>query len=254
MKPVDPDKRAIRHAFGKAAASYDSVAAVQARIVTQLLEYCPPTAAGTILDAGCGTGRGAEGLAALYPGSTILGLDAALGMCQAMHSAKVMCADIEALPLRADSLNLYWSSLAWQWTEPRIAARESFRVLRQGGEFRVATLGPRTMFELREVFGGIDDHPHVRSFDPPEYCEEALQLAGFTDIRVAGSCECGYFPDLATLMRSIRRLGAHVLDKRRPTLMGRQAWMQLSAAYENFRTCEGLPVSHDVIYLCARKE
>lgn len=254
MKPSEPDKRAIRHAFGMAAASYDSVAAVQARIVTQLLTYCPSTVAGTILDAGCGTGRGTEGLSTLYPENPVLGLDAALGMCQTMRGAKVLCADIEALPLRSDSLALYWSSLAWQWTDLRIAARESFRVLQQGGELRVATLGPRTMYELREVFAGVDDHPHVRSFDPAEYCEEALRLAGFTDVRVTSACERGFFPDLAILMRSIRRLGAHVLDKRRPTLMGRQAWMQLSAAYENFRTCEGLPVSHDVIYLCARKE
>jgi malonyl-CoA O-methyltransferase len=55
-------------------------------------------------------------------------------------------------------------------------------------------------------------------------------------------------------MRSIRQLGAHVIAGRRQGLLGRQAWARLSAAYEEFRTPGGLPVSHDVIYLSAQKE
>lgn len=254
MTQRETNKRAIRQAFGEAAQSYDAVAAVQTRVVRQLIGLCPAAIQGQVLDAGCGTGSGLRALAARYPEARFLGLDAALGMCRSVATPGILCGDIEALPLRTESLALYWSSLAWQWTTPRLAAAEAFRTLQSGGELRVATLGPQTMFELREVFAGIDAHQHVRSFDQPESCAAALQLAGFTSVRIGTARECGYYSDLASLMRSIRRLGAHVLDRRRQTLMGRQTWARLSAAYERYRTAEGLPVSHDVIYLSARKD
>lgn len=254
MTQRETGKRAIRQAFGEAAPSYDAVAAVQARIVQHLIGLCPAAIQGCALDAGCGTGNGLRVLARRYPDADLLGLDAALGMCQGLSFPGITCGDIEALPLRAESLALYWSSLAWQWTSPSLAAAEAFRTLQAGGELRVATLGPQTMFELREAFASVDTHQHVRQFDTQASCEVALRKAGFANICISTARECGHYADLASLMRSIRRLGAHVLDSRRQTLMGRQTWTRLCAVYEMFRTAEGLPVSHDVIYLSARKD
>jgi malonyl-CoA O-methyltransferase len=254
MTQRNPGKSAIRQAFGAAAASYDAVADVQGRIVAKLINHCPQNLQGRILDAGCGTGNGARLLAAHNPQACILGLDAALGMCRTIDAFGVACGDIETLPIRPATLAMYWSSLAWQWTSPALAAAEAFRTLQPGGQLRVATLGPQTMSELRQVFKEVDGFPHVREFDSAADCESALHAAGFTQIRLQAGKECGYFADLATLMRSIRQLGAHVIAGRRQGLLGRQAWARLSAAYEEYRTPGGLPVSHDVIYLSAQKE
>ena len=33
--------------------------------------------------------------------------------------------------------------------------------------------------------------------------------------------------------------------------MGRAAWQKVEAAYERFRTAEGLPATYDIIFACA---
>jgi len=255
MRHTEQDeKRAIRLAFDAAVDSYDAVADIQRQVASALFRHLPERLDGLFLDAGCGTGHGTRLLEAGFSQAQIIGLDAALGMCRTGTRGSVICADIEALPLRTGSLALYWSSLAWQWTRPLEAATEAFRTLAPDGVLRVATLGPGTMHELRSSFGKADSFSHVRSFDTPEYHAEALQQAGFREIRLYRENLCGFFPDLPCLLRSIRRLGAHVITERRRGLFGRQAWSSLSTAYETFRTEEGLPVSHDVIYLIAQKE
>lgn len=255
MRHTEPaEKRAIRAAFDAAADSYDAVADVQRQVASALSRYLPDNLNGLFLDAGCGTGHGTRLLGAGFPEARIIGLDAALGMCRTGTQGQVVCADIEALPLPPGSLALYWSSLAWQWTRPMETAAEAFRTLAPEGVLRVATLGPGTMHELHSSFGKADSFSHVRSFHTPEYHAEALQQAGFREIRLCRETLRGYFTDLPCLLRSIRRLGAHVITDRRRGLLGRQAWSSLNNAYETFRTKEGLPVSHDVIYLIAQKD
>ena len=249
---MSAEKQAIRAAFGKAAAAYDAFAEVQRRIARQLLIQTPPAL--SILDAGCGTGFGVQLLRAAQADASILALDSALPMCARLASPAVVCGDIEALPLADGCLDLYWSSLAWQWTRPELAAAEAARVLAQGGHLRVASLGPGTLSELRKAFSALDTYNHVRAFHTLEHHAGALQAAGFSDVRITRCLEQTHAPDLRSILRDIRSLGAHQLDgARRPGMIGRQSWQKLQTAYEAFRTREGLPVSYDVFYLSATK-
>lgn len=249
---MSADKQAIRSAFSRAARDYDSVAALQRRVALHLLQQTPVCS--QILDAGCGTGFGADQLRARFPQACVLMLDAAHGMCARNPERMPICGDIEALPLRARSLDLYWSSLAWQWTDPFKAAAEAARVLRPGGTLRIATLGPGTLGELRQAFAAVDTHPHVRDFHPLITHRAALEAAGLVRIEIRQSLEQVFAADLRSLLSDIRRLGAHELgDARQRGLFGRRAWLRLQGAYEAFRCAEGLPASYDVFYLSASK-
>lgn len=244
------EKKRIRDAFSAAAQTYDGVAAVQRRIARRLASHVPPSPA--ILDAGAGTGFLAACLRERLPEAVILHLDAALGMCR-QGRQPVVCADLEALPLAPDCIDLYCSSLAWQWTRPAQAAQEAFRVLRPGGTLRVATLGPDTLQELRSAFRAVDDAPHVRSFDTPHIHQQALERAGFGQIRIERHLEQTHSEGLRQILHELRALGAHSLAQRRPGMLGRQAWLKLQATYETFRQPDGLPASYDVLILEAIK-
>lgn len=247
---MDTEKHLVRASFGAAATDYDAVAQIQRRIADQLIRSV--TAADTILDAGCGTGYVALQLERRFPGTRVLRLDAAWPMCR-QAGAPALCADIEALPLADECCDAYCSSLAWQWTRVQHAASEAFRVLRPGGTLHVATLGPDTLYELRDAFASVDAHAHVREFDTADACHQALRSAGFHAISVRTGPQVLYADSVSRIMRELRTLGASTLKERRQGLLGRAAWQRLTENYEHHRQPQGLPSTYDVIHLTATR-
>jgi malonyl-CoA O-methyltransferase len=60
--------------------------------------------------------------------------------------------------------------------------------------------------------------------------------------------EVGY-PDVLTLMRDLKAIGAHNVTAGRPrALAGRERLTRVQRAYEAFRRDEGLPATYEVIY------
>jgi malonyl-CoA O-methyltransferase len=247
---TDLHKHAIRTAFGNAANHYDSVAHIQRRIADALLARCAPTS-GMALDAGCGTGYAMEKLQTLSP--SCVALDHAVPMLlRVQHSS--ICGDIEALPLRTASVALYYSSLAWQWTNASRSIAEAARVLQPGGQFMVATLGPATLGNLREAFRRADDAEHVRQFAPAETYASQLSAAEFENIVIDSLSFVAHAPDFRSILRDIKTLGAHVIDSRRPRgLFGLRGFRRAEAYYENLREDAGLPVFYDAVFITARR-
>ena len=71
------DRRAVRRAFERAAATSDAVAVLQREVGARMAERLgvlrlAPTA---ILDAGCGTGEALGELRTRYPGARLVGVD-----------------------------------------------------------------------------------------------------------------------------------------------------------------------------------
>src|SRR5690606_21833563 len=125
------DKRRIADSFGRAATTYDQAAAFQRTVGGNLLarlsaDSCPVA----IIDLGCGTGHFTRALHRRY-GRSVMGIDLAEGMLQFARDASPDCgpwvtADAEALPLRAGSQDLIFSSLALQWcADLQTALREA---------------------------------------------------------------------------------------------------------------------------------
>ena len=253
-----PIKQRVRDSFERAATTYDGAAVLQRLVCDRLIGGLDASVApARILDAGCGTGYGSRQMRARWPQAHITGVDFAPAMLElARHDTDECCAaDIESIPFPPQCFDLWWSSLSIQWCDAATVFRESARVLAPRGRLAVSTLGPETFHELRTAFSGVDTHRHTLAFDTLESIGKALEGAGFVDIEIRREHHDIYYPDLKTLLRAVKAIGAHnVGEGGRNGMMGRAAWQQVEAAYERFRTPEGLPASYDVILAYARKE
>ena len=256
--PQPPDKRRVRESFDRAATTYDGAALVQRRVCERLLNALsePEITPLTLLDAGCGTGFGARLLRSRWPDARLTSVDFAPSMLALARRASDDCcaADIEKLPFADASFDLWWSSLSIQWCAADLVFREAARVLGPNGTIAVSTLGPDTFNELRQSFSGVDPHRHTLHFCSVDSIGEALANAGFVDVELRRETHTVHYPDLKTLLRAVKAIGAqNVGAGGRRAMMGRAAWQQLEAAYEHHRQPAGLPASHDVILAYARK-
>ena len=231
----------------------------------------------SVLDAGCGTGEALGELRARYPRAALTGVDFALGMARVARSRaalvatgsksllarlvglsddgaadapRIVCADIEALPLRSDSVDLVWSNLALQWIDaPPPVFAEFHRVLRTGGLLTFTTLGPDTLRELRAAFAGIDSATHVNRFFDMHDVGDMLVETGFADPVMDMEMLTLTYADAIALRRELKALGAHNATTGRPRgMMGRARWSRLLATLDRHRREGRLPASFEVIY------
>ena len=254
-------KQRVRESFDRAAVTYDAAAVVQRRVCDRLLEelvvlVSEEPAPTHILDAGCGTGYGARLLRSRWPETHITGVDFAPAMLEIAGQSTDACfaADIEKLPFEDRRFDLWWSSLTIQWCDTHAVFAEAARVLRPGGRLALSTLGPDTFHELRKAFAGVDHHRHTLPFSEPAEIGDTLKNTGFTGLALLRERHTVYYPDLKTLLRAVKAIGAqNVGEGGRSGMMGRTAWLQLEAAYENHREPAGLPASYDVILAYGKK-
>jgi malonyl-CoA O-methyltransferase len=256
----DPYKTLVRRAFDRAAPTYGSAAHVQGAAAQRLLDFTLllplPDPVRRVLDAGCGTGQSLPALSAHFPQAQCIALDFSTAMlAHAAHAAShSVCADIERLPLADASIDFYWSSLAFQWCSPEAALRETLRVLSPGGIARIATLGPRTLHELRTAFHAVDDAQHTNDFTPIKHWLETAETVGLTVQSHLQETLFDLAADLHTLLGNIRAIGAHTVGNQQRQSIGRKGWQTLQSAYEAFRRPDGtLPATYDLILLALRK-
>lgn len=246
----------IRHAFDRAAQSYDQAAALQRRAADRLIRRIAGTP-NRILDAGCGTGYATALLRAQFPASTLFALDLAPGMLHATQARlgqlPLICADMQQLPCRTRSLDLLFSNLMLQWcNDTANAFREAARCLSDNGQCVISTFGPRTLRELRESFA--DAHPHVSTFPSSTVLAAQLRDAGFTQIECSEREEVLYYPTVRALMDELRAIGAgNAAQGRARGLTGKQTWRTMLARYEKLITDKGLPATYCLIDISARK-
>jgi malonyl-CoA O-methyltransferase len=266
-------KRAIRRSFERAAPGYDEAAFLQQEVARRLddhldgIKFDPAL----ILDAGCGTGFAFELLKARFPKATLVGLDIAHAMLRQAHARHgrtsgwrglllrlasntsrlaTLCADLECLPLKSNSVDLVWSNLALQWVDDLEATfRGVHRILKPGGLFLFATFGPDTLKELRAASSGIDGHHHVNSFVDMHDIGDVLVHSGFSDPVMEMEHVTLTYDALSGLLRDLKAIGAHIVKQgARGGLMGKTAWRRLEQNYERFRQDGRLPATYEVVY------
>ncbi|WP_415911843.1 malonyl-ACP O-methyltransferase BioC [Neptuniibacter sp. QD37_11] len=256
------DKRRVADSFSKAAQTYDSVADLQREVGQELLAYLPQQSVSTMMDLGCGTGYFTPKLKHAYPDATLLNLDLALGMLQFSRAQRCedqthwICADAEALPIADQQLDLIFSSLAIQWCEDVEGLfSEISRVLKPGGRFVVATLGPDTLKELRQAWSHADSFTHVNQFMPVEQLKAALPEALCCQTLEQQNKVLRY-SQLKQLTDELKRLGAHNMNAgQQQGLTGRERVRRFKEGYEQQRLDDGaLPATYQVIYAVFEKE
>jgi len=250
-------KQAIAQSFSRAAPRYDSVAALQRDVGERLLRLHPAVGRppATVLDLGCGTGYFQPQLAARYPEAGYIGLDLAQGMLswartQHPEGTAWVAGDAEALPLAAGSIDLVFSSLAFQWCyRPDLLFAELARVLAAGGRCFFSSLGPATLHELRDAWAAADGGQHVNDFLPPAVLQAAADATPGVRLTLHSERIVLRYDKATDLLHELKTLGAHNMNSKRPSgLTGRQRLAAMVRAYETWRAPSGLPATYDVIY------
>ena len=273
-EPNTPEPRAVRRAFGRAAASYDAAAALQREVSRRLAERLDvvklvPSVA---LDAGCGTGEALGELATRYPNARWVALDAAAPMVDAARARwqrsrslvtrllgplargagapAYVCGDVTALPLAHSSVELVWSNLVLQWVDdPRRAFEEFRRVLAVGGLLTFTTFGPDTLKELSRAFAGIDGYTHVSRFLDMHDLGDMLVQSGFADPVMDMEMLTVTYASPAALLAELKALGATNQTRGRPRgLTGRRRRQALDVALASLARDGRIPATFEVVY------
>ncbi len=291
------DKARVRASFGRAAETYDAAAVLQKQVREEMLNRLDLVKINprVILDAGCGTGIASHALQSRFSKSQVISLDFAFPMLQRTRKTRdgyrskhqlferqikclfssllngnlfgnslfgnakqrLICADIEALPLASASTGLVWSNLAIQWCNDLDAALQEFhRVLQPEGLLMFSTFGPDTLKELRVATGAASGNAYtsVSRFIDMHDIGDAMVRAGFNAPVLDVERFTLTYDDVKSVMRDLKCIGAHnATDGRARGLLGRSFFAKLEAQYEQFRqgskSAGGkLPATFEVVY------
>lgn len=237
-----PAASPLRAAFEDAPAGYEGAADLQRGIADELLERLAAVRIEprTVVDLGCGGGHGARALQRMYRRADVIGVDPGRGMARRLGGGwrprrrpLAVRGDVARLPLADASVDVLYSSLLFQrLDEPQALFTELRRVLRPEGVLMFSTLGPDTLWELREARAAIDGRDHVHEPADMHDLGDALLAAGLRDpVMDVDRLRHGY-PDLRALMRAIRPLGVRGTTAARARgLGGRGTLERLRAAW-----------------------
>lgn len=241
------NKQAVASAFSRAANSYDAAAVLQREVGERLLGIGRGHQGKRLLDAGCGTGYFSRRWRQL--GKLVTALDLAPGMLAVARRQQAadhyLLGDIEQMPLPSAAMDICFSSLVVQWCSSLPAAlAELYRVTRPGGLILFSTLAQGSLQELGDAWQQVDGQRHMNEFLPPAAVSAAC--ASYRH-RVEAEWRTLSYPDVMTLMRSLKGIGAtHLHQGRKGGLMSRRRMAALRAAYP--RRQEQFPLSYHVIY------
>jgi len=161
-----------------------------------------------------------------------------------------LCADAHELPLPDASVDLLYCNLMLPWCDDLDAAFvEIARVLRPRGLLTFTTLGPDTLIELHEAWHEADDYTHVIPFADMHNIGDGLIRAGLVEPVLDIVRYTLTYPDVYSLMRDLKAIGARNATAGRPRgLTGRQTMRTVEQTYERHRHEGKLPASYEVVF------
>ena len=265
MNEFEIDKKQVRRAFSRAAQDYDASAVLQREVCTRMLDRlsCIKLQPSHLIDIGSGTGWGTRQLAERYPKAEITALDIAIGMLQVARGTSswwqklfagkrenYLCADVEALPLASNSVDMVWSNLALQWCNDLPSTFiELQRVLKIEGLLIFSSFGVDTLKELRVAFSGVDGYNHLNRFADMHDVGDMLVSAGFADPVMEMERITLTYNDVRSVMQDLKSIGANNATTGRSSgMMGKATWQRVTENYERLRRDGKLPATFEIIY------
>lgn len=183
--------RDVQRRFDRAAARFDSVDFVHAATRDGLLARLEPivVAAKTVIDLGSATGSAVRLLARRFRGAHIIAADVSRIMLEQSKRKRAwfsrtsaVQAHAAALPFADQSIDVVFANQLLPWVDdPAVVFAEVSRVLRKGGLFLFATLGPDSLIELRQAWSEFDSGEHVNRFLDMHDIGDASVRAGLRD-------------------------------------------------------------------------
>ncbi|MEL0081957.1 MAG: malonyl-ACP O-methyltransferase BioC [Gammaproteobacteria bacterium] len=254
-----PELQQARRSFTRAAHSYDEPAVLQQEVQRRTLQKLDPIriAPHRVLDLGCGTGLGVVQLAKRFTRARVIGGDFAEQMVRLARRRRrwwqrkpYLVMDAHRLPLVDNSVDLVYSSLTLQWSlDLDQVLRECRRVLKPGGLILFSSLGPDTLYEMRQASSEVDGNSRVNGFFDMHDVGDAMVRAGFESPVLDVDKITMTYSSLRDLARDIKAIGAHNVTRGRLRgVTSRRRWQRLEQAYEQFRREGRLPATYEVFY------
>jgi len=257
MNKLDLDQNEIITGFNKIAKNYDEVNFLSQEIGSRLLERLDliKIQPKRILDLGCGTCQLSKDIKDRFPNAEIYSLDISIEMLKIANSKvkpnQLICSNATQLPFESNSFDLILSNLMFHWTDAlNDLVKECFRVLNKQSLLFFATLGPYTLYELKECFKKVDDYQHVHSFMDLSNIGDLLFATKFLDPVVDKEEIVIQYNNVKQLFVDLKAIGVSgFLNSRKKGLMTPSQLKKIETAYDSFRnSANKLPVTCEVIY------
>lgn len=259
--------RDIQRRFDRAAAGFADVDFVHAATREGLVSRLTPMllSVKTILDLGSAAGATGRLLRQRFRRVHVISLDVSLAMLVQARKDKGRFAhagfvqgDAVRLPFVDQSFDLVVSNQLLPWVpDPQAVFDEVGRVLKKGGLFAFASLGPDSLREIRSAWSRADESfgakapptAHVNPFPDMHDIGDGLVRAGLCDPVLDVDRLSVHYENVGKLLDDLTRTGArNALATRAPGLTGKHRFRAMAAALENATPGPGLSLELELVY------
>lgn len=230
----------IRRRFERAASTFDDSDFVHSATREGLLARLAPLLvdAKTVIDLGAATGAASQVLEKRFRSARVISVDVAHGMLTKAREKKSWLsksgftqASAESLPFANESVDVIFCNLLLPWvSDPLLIFTEVARVLRKGGVFAFATLGPDSLREVGHAWGAVDSDAHVNHFPDMHNLGDGLVSAGLRDPVLDVDRLSVSYENSGRLFADLTAVGArNALRQRASSLTGKQRFAAMVA-------------------------
>ena len=255
----------IRRRFDNAAATFDDVDFVHAVTRNGVLARLEPVVldASVILDLGSATGATGRQLRKRFRRTRVVSVDLSAAMLRQAQQRKTwftrssfVQADACQLPFRDACFDLVVANQLLPWIpDPQLLFGEAARVLKKGGLFAFATLGPDSLQEIAnawakaEVASKLAPASHVNAFADMHDIGDGLVRAGLRDPVLDVDRLTVSYESTGKLLDDLTRAGArNSLAARTRGLTGKHGFRAMARALETATPGPGLSLELELVY------
>lgn len=241
------NKKALAHAFSRAAKQYDQFAEFQRAVGEQLLAHCDWQMPGLLVDAGAGSGWFSRYFR--EQGHCVTAFDLSSGMlqqaAQQQSADHYVRGDLEAFPFQAQSIDYLWSNLALQWcSDFKETVQEIQRSLKEHGKLAVSTLAAGSLPEIEQVWQQMGRSAPINRWSSAELLLDAARSLDLIAWQAPIVC---HFPSPLAALWSLKGIGAsHLHAGRQSGLGGREFFNQIEDYWP--RDEEGFRLTYQIVF------
>ncbi len=249
----------IRRRFDRAASDFDTADFVHTVTRDGLLARLEPLLLKpeTILDLGSATGATGRLLRPRFKRAQLVSLDLSHSMLGIARKNKPWLSrpgfvqgNAHQLPFADASFDLVVSNQLLPWVaEPQAVFEQVSRVLKKGGIFAFATLGPDSLREIEKAWATVDDLPHVNRFPDMHDIGDGLVRAGLAD-PVLDIDRLGVsYDDPGKLFADLTRSGGrNALEDRGRGMVGRRRFQAMIEALSAPQSGGRIQLNLELVY------
>ncbi len=252
-------QRDIRRRFDRAAADFDDADFVHAVTRDGLCARLDPLLLKpvAVLDLGSATGAMGRALRRRFRRAHVVSLDLSAAMLREarrnkpwMSRASFVQADARQLPFANATFDLVVANQLLPWTpEPQPVFEEVARVLKEGGVFAFAALGPDSLQEIGRAWAGVDGGEHVHRFPDMHDIGDGLVRAGLADPVLDVDRLRVRYENSDKLFSDLTRTGArNTLAGRARGLTGKSRFRAMVKALGDAAPGEGILLDLELVY------